>query len=64
MTAEMFLQLPIALFISYQVWRISHSLRAFEIQVDNHEKRITKLAYTLVLTVGMMKRPYIIKKNR
>ena len=43
MTAEMFLQLPIALFISYQVWRISHSLRAFEVQVDNHEQRITKL---------------------
>jgi len=43
MTPEAFLQLPIALFIAWQVWRISHSLRAFEVRVDNHEKRITKL---------------------
>ena len=43
MTPEALLQLPIALFIAWQVWRISHSLRAFEVRVDNHEQRITKL---------------------
>ena len=43
MTAEMFLQLPIALFISYQVWRISHSLRAFEVRMDSHDRRISIL---------------------
>jgi len=42
-TTEAILQLPIACFIAYQVWRISHSLRAFEVRVDNHEQRITKL---------------------
>lgn len=40
---EVLLQLPIAAFIAYQVWRISHSLKAFEIRMENHDRRITKL---------------------
>ena len=43
MNPEALLQLPIACFIAYQVWRISHSLRAFEIRMEDHDKRITKL---------------------
>ena len=39
----MFLQLPIALFIAYQVWHIAGSLRAFEVRIDNHDKRISIL---------------------
>ena len=43
MNPESLLQLPIACFIAWQVWRISHSLRAFEIRMEDHDKRITKL---------------------
>ena len=43
MNPESLLQLPIACFIAWQVWRISHSLKAFEMRIEQHDKRITKL---------------------